>query len=219
MTQDDDDLDAVAVATPAEQAPVPDAARHRWAELAEEIRGHQFAYYVRDAPSVSDVEYDQLFRELEALEAAHPGLRTPDSPTQRVGGTWSTDFEPVDHLERMLSLDNVFSADELQAWAERVQRDAGGDDEHPLRYLCELKIDGLAINLLYESGRLVRAATRGDGRTGEDVTLNVRTIQGVPRVLSGGGDVAVPRRVEVRGEIFFPVVAFADLNASLVEAG
>jgi len=219
VTQDDDDLDAVAMATPAEQAPVPDADRHRWAELAEEIRGHQFAYYVRDAPSVSDAEYDQLFRELEALEAAHPGLRTPDSPTQRVGGTWSTDFEPVDHLERMLSLDNVFSADELQAWAERVQRDAGGDDEHPLRYLCELKIDGLAINLLYESGRLVRAATRGDGRTGEDVTFNVRTIQGVPHALSGGGDVPVPRRVEVRGEIFFPVVAFADLNASLVEAG
>jgi DNA ligase (NAD+) len=200
------------------QAPVPDAARHRWTELAEEIGAHQFAYYVRDAPTVSDAEYDALLRELEALESAHPGLRTPDSPTQRVGGTYSTDFEPVDHLERMLSLDNAFSSQELEAWAERVQRDAGGDDEHPLSYLCELKIDGLAINLLYERGRLIRAATRGDGRTGEDVTLNVRTIQGVPHQLSAGG-VEVPERVEVRGEVFFPVEGFAELNAALVEAG
>ena len=216
MSQDDD-LDAVTPAVP-EQAPVPDDARRRWTDLAEEIRGHQFAYYVRDAPTVSDGEYDGLMRVLEALETAHPGLRAPDSPTQKVGGTWSTDFEPVDHLERMLSLDNVFSEEGLQAWAERVRRDTDGDAEHPLRYLCELKIDGLAINLLYEGGRLVRAATRGDGRTGEDVTLNVRTIQGVPHTLSGG-DVAVPRRVEVRGEIFFPVAAFTDLNAALVAAG
>jgi DNA ligase (NAD+) len=200
------------------QAPVPDDARHRWTEVAEEIRAHQFAYYVRDAPTVSDAQYDTLMRELEALEARHPGLRTPESPTQRVGGTWSTDFEPVDHLERMLSLDNAFSPEELDSWVDRVQRDAGGDRDHPLRYLCELKIDGLAVNLLYERGRLVRAATRGDGRTGEDVTLNVRTIDGVPHRLSGG-DVIVPGRVEVRGEVFFPITAFADLNASLVEAG
>jgi DNA ligase (NAD+) len=200
------------------QAPVPEAARHRWTQLAEDIRGHQFAYYVRDAPVVSDAEYDALMKELEALEAEHPGLRTPDSPTQLVGGSYSTDFEPVDHLERMLSLDNVFSLEELRAWAERVERDAGGDPQHPLRYLCELKIDGLAINLLYERGRLVRAATRGDGRTGEDVTLNVRTIEGVPHVLSSG-DVDVPERVEVRGEIFFPVAGFTELNAALVEAG
>jgi DNA ligase (NAD+) len=217
VTQDEE-LEAVTTAEVVAQAPVPDAVRHRWTELAEEIRAHQFAYYVRDAPTVSDAEYDQLMRELEALEGEHPGLRTPDSPTQKVGGTWSTDFEPVDHLERMLSLDNVFSEEELAAWAERVRRDAGGDEEHPVRYLCELKIDGLAINLLYEAGRLVRAATRGDGRTGEDVTLNVRTIRGVPHLLSGG-DVPVPQRVEVRGEVFFPVEAFADLNASLVEAG
>ena len=116
----------------------------------------------------------------------------------------------------MLSLDNVFSATELRAWAERAERDAGGDEAHPVTFLCELKIDGLAINLLYERGRLVRAATRGDGRTGEDVTLNVRTIEGVPHVLAGAG---VPELVEVRGEIFFPVEAFAGLNASLVEAG
>ena len=133
-----------------------------------------------------------------------------------VGGTWSTDFAPVDHLERMLSLDNVFDTDELTAWAERVQRDAG---DEPVQFLCELKIDGLAINLLYENGILTRAATRGDGRTGEDVTLNVRTIAGVPHRLTATDDVAVPQRVEVRGEVFFPIEGFADLNASLVEAG
>jgi DNA ligase (NAD+) len=199
-----------------EQAPIPDDARHRWAELSEEIRAAQFAYYVRDAPTLSDGQYDALMHELEALEEEHPGLRTPDSPTQTVGGTFSTEFAPVDHLERMLSLDNVFSDEELRAWGERAERDAGGDDAHPVTFLCELKIDGLAINLLYERGRLVRAATRGDGRTGEDVTLNVRTIEGVPHVLAGEG---VPELVEVRGEIFFPVAAFTDLNASLVEAG
>ncbi|MGZ4612824.1 MAG: NAD-dependent DNA ligase LigA [Kineosporiaceae bacterium] len=201
---------------PVEQAPISDAARHRWAELAEEIRAAQFAYYVRDAPTISDGEYDELMRSLEALEAEHPGLRTPDSPTQTVGGTFSTEFAPVDHPERMLSLDNVFSEEELRAWVERVLRDAGGDAGHAVTFLCELKIDGLAIDLVYEGGRLVRAATRGDGRTGEDVTLNVRTIEGVPHVLVGE---RVPDLVEVRGEVFFPIAAFADLNAALVESG
>nr|WP_233153576.1 NAD-dependent DNA ligase LigA [Kineosporia sp. R_H_3] len=223
MSQVSEDSDVAAEAVPAGaaaalQAPVPDDARHRWADLAEQIRGHQFAYYVRDAPTVSDAEYDALLRELEALETAHPGLRTPDSPTQNVGGTWSTEFEPVDHLERMLSLDNAFSADELRAWADRAIRACGLPEGEQPAWLCELKIDGLAINLLYENGRLVRAATRGDGRTGEDVTLNVRTIEGVPQVLSAG-EVPHPELVEVRGEIFFPTAAFADLNASLVEAG
>ncbi len=198
---------------------IPDEARHRWVDLADQVRAHRFAYYVRDAPTIADGEFDALLTRLEALEEQYPGLRTPGSPTQQVGGSFSTDFTPVDHLERMLSLDNAFSADELGAWADRVARDAGGDPAHPLTYLCELKIDGLAINLLYEKGRLVRAATRGDGRTGEDVTNNVRTISGVPHVLHGTGSVAVPDRVEVRGEIFFPIEAFADLNAGLVEAG
>jgi DNA ligase (NAD+) len=208
------------------QAPIPDAARHRWTDLADEIQAHQFAYYVRAAPTISDAEYDAMVHELEALEHQFPGLRTPDSPTQKVGGTRSTDFEPVDHLERMLSLDNVFNDDELRGWAERVLRDCGagsdgGGEAGGLRFLCELKIDGLAVNLLYRRGRLVRAATRGDGRTGEDVTLNVRTIAGVPHVLAGGGsgESPHPERVEVRGEVFFPLEAFADLNASLVEAG
>ena len=150
-------------AAPAELADAPDEVRHEWTDLAEQVRTHQFAYYVRDAPTVSDGEYDALFRRLNDLEDAYPGLRTPDSPTQQVGATFSTDFTPVEHLERMLSLDNVFSADELAAWALRVARDAGGADFH---YLCELKIDALAVNLLYERGGLVRAATRGDGLTG-----------------------------------------------------
>ena len=188
-------------------------ARHEWTELVEQLRAHQFAYYVRQAPTVSDAEYDALLRRLEALEEEHPALRTPDSPTQVVGGMFSTEFAAVDHIERMLSLDNAFSAEELAAWAERAARDAGGD---PVHYLCELKIDGLAVNLLYEDGRLVRAATRGDGRTGEDVTLNVRTIRDVPDRLAGEDH---PHRVEVRGEVFFPIEAFADLNASLVESG
>ncbi len=193
---------------------VPDDVRHEWGALAEEARAHQFAYHVRDAPTVSDGDYDALMRRLNALEESHPSLRTPDSPTQQVGGAvFSTDFTAVDHLERMLSLDNAFSAEELTAWAARVERDVGGADVH---FLCELKIDGLAINLLYEAGRLTRALTRGDGRTGEDVTLNVRTIDGVPTELAGDD---LPELVEVRGEVFFPIEAFADLNAALVEAG
>jgi len=186
---------------------------HEWTDLAEQARGHQFAYHVRDAPTISDGEYDQLMRRLGALEEAHPSLRTPDSPTQQVGGaSFSTGFTPADHLERMLSLDNAFSEAELAAWAARVTRDAGTS----FHFLTELKIDGLAINLLYEQGRLTRALTRGDGRTGEDVTNNVRTIHGIPHLLSGDG---VPARVEIRGEVFFPVAAFGELNASLVEAG
>jgi DNA ligase (NAD+) len=193
--------------------PVPDDARRRWTELAEEIRAHRFAYYVRDAPTISDGAFDVLMRELEALEEAHPGLRSADSPTQVVGGTFSTAFTAVDHLERMLSLDNVFSVDELAAWFSRVERDSGQAELH---WLCELKVDGLAIDLVYERGRLMRAATRGDGRTGEDVTLNVRTLRDVPARLTGAD---VPELLEVRGEVYFPVAAFADLNASLVEAG
>ncbi len=194
--------------------PVPDEVRHEWAELADEARGHQFAYHVKDAPTISDGDYDALMRRLNEIEEAHPGLRTPDSPTQQVGGAvFSTGFEAVDHLERMLSLDNAFSAEELAAWAARVEKAAGGAAYH---YLCELKIDGLAVNLLYEGGRLTRALTRGDGRTGEDVTLNVRSIEGVPTELLGAD---LPELVEVRGEVFFPIEAFGDLNAGLVEAG
>ena len=191
--------------------PTPEAST-RHAELSDELRGHQYRYYVLDAPTISDAEFDHLLRELEALETELPALRTPDSPTQNVGGTFSTLFTPVVHAERMLSLDNVFDAAELAAWAERTVRDAGG----PVEFICELKVDGLAINLTYEKGRLVRGATRGDGRTGEDVTSNVRTIREIPERLAGDDP---PDLLEVRGEIYFPVSAFADLNASLVEQG
>ncbi|WP_326560557.1 NAD-dependent DNA ligase LigA [Micromonospora sp. NBC_01796] len=192
----------------------PSAAdRERHAELATEITDHQYRYYVLDTPSIPDADFDRMLRELEALEEGFPSLRTPESPTQRVGGTFSTLFTPVDHAERMMSLDNAFDLDELAAWAERVERDAGG----AVSYLCEPKVDGLAINLTYENGRLVRAATRGDGRTGEDVTPNVRTIRTIPERLADGAD--VPELLEVRGEIYFPVADFADLNASLVEQG
>ncbi|MGC1207621.1 MAG: NAD-dependent DNA ligase LigA [Ornithinimicrobium sp.] len=207
--------------TEPESGEIPTDVRHRWTELAEEIRGHQFAYYLKDAPTIADAQFDALLRELQEIEEQHPTLRTPESPTQQVGGTFSTEFTAVDHRERMLSLDNAFSAEEMLAWADRVERDAGGAEVH---YLCELKIDGLAINLLYEEGRLVRALTRGDGRTGEDVTHNVRTIEGVPHRLTppseqSDDEVPIPEMVEIRGEVFFPPAAFEALNASLVEAG
>nr|WP_296074661.1 NAD-dependent DNA ligase LigA [uncultured Actinoplanes sp.] len=191
--------------------PTPEAST-RHAELADEVRNHQYRYYVLDAPIVTDAEFDTLLRELEALEAKYPSLRTPDSPTQNVGGTFSSQFASVEHAERMLSLDNVFNADQLAAWAERTERDAGGKVE----FICELKVDGLAINLTYEKGRLVRGATRGDGRTGEDVTPNVRTIREIPDRLA---DDDPPELLEVRGEVYLPSAAFADLNASLVEQG
>jgi DNA ligase (NAD+) len=193
---------------------VPADVRERHGALAEEIRGHQFRYYVLDSPTVSDGQFDKLLGELQALEEEHPSLVTPDSPTQNVGGTFSTIFTAYDHLERMLSLDNVFDTEELLGWVERVEREVGAT-----KYLCELKIDGLAINLLYQDGKLTRALTRGDGRTGEDVTLNVRTLQEVPDTLTGTDEYPVPALVEVRGEVFFRVEDFAELNARLVEAG
>jgi DNA ligase (NAD+) len=195
--------------------PAPTEARARHAALAEEIDGHRLRYHTLDAPTVSDGEYDALMRELQGLEDSYPELRTPDSPSQKVGGDISTLFTAVEHGERMMSLDNAFSSDELASWAARLDRDGGGDAE----FLCELKVDGVAINLTYEAGRLVRGATRGDGQVGEDVTPNVRTIQGIPHRLTGSSTYPVPDVVEVRGEVFFPVAAFEELNASLVEAG
>ncbi|MCW2614155.1 MAG: ligase, NAD-dependent [Frankiales bacterium] len=189
--------------------PVEDRERH--AELSRELDENAFRYYVLDAPTITDAEYDAAVRELTALEDAHPGLRTPDSPTQKVMGTYSTDFTPVDHLERLLSLGNVFTADELREWGARVAKEAP-----QARFLCELKIDGLAVALVYRDGVLVRAATRGDGRTGEDITPNVRTLRGVPARLSGED---VPPLLEVRGEVFIASDDFTALNARLVEDG
>ncbi|HEY6744425.1 MAG TPA: NAD-dependent DNA ligase LigA, partial [Mycobacteriales bacterium] len=192
--------------------PAPPAARERAAELAQRIDDAQYRYYVLDQPTLDDAEYDRLMRELQALEDEFPELRTPNSPTQRVGGTYSTLFTPVEHVERMLSLDNAFTGEELAAWAQRVERDAGTAAD----YLCELKVDGLAVDLVYEHGRLVRGATRGDGRTGEDVTPNLRTLDDVPERLTGAD---IPELLEVRGEVYFPVAGFEALNESLVEAG
>jgi DNA ligase (NAD+) len=191
------------------------AARQRHAALASEITEHLHRYHVLDSPVISDAQYDALYRELVELEERYPDLRTPDSPTQRVGDVISTDFAPVEHLERLLSLDNAFSADELDAWAARTERLAGPDN--PVGpFLCELKIDGLAVALVYRNGVLVRAATRGDGVTGEDVTPNIRTIAAAPARLAGSG---WPEVIEVRGEVFMPVEAFHQLNERQAEAG
>ncbi|MBV9096820.1 MAG: NAD-dependent DNA ligase LigA, partial [Frankiaceae bacterium] len=185
--------------------------RQRHAELAQEIEDLAYRYYVLAQPSASDAEYDAKMRELSAIEDEFPDLRTPDSPTQRVMESLSTDFRAVTHLERMMSLDNVFSDEEFDAWSARATR------EVPVpKWLCELKIDGLAVDLVYEAGRLVRAATRGDGVTGEDVTLNVRTIDSVPHRLNGS---VVPELLEVRGEVFLPTDAFAKLNERLGDEG
>ncbi len=186
-------------------------ARHRISELTQEIRDHQFKYYVLDAPTISDAQFDQLLKELQALEAKHPELLEPDSPTLGVGGGFSTTFAQHDHIEKMMSLDNVFDAQELEQWFDRVEKESPSP-----QYLCELKVDGLAINLLFQDGQLIRGLTRGNGVTGEDVTLNVKTIKGLPHSLQGK---SVPRQIEVRGEVFFPVAAFNQLNEELEEAG
>ncbi len=189
----------------------PADARRRHADFSLDITEADHRYYILDAPTISDIEYDTKMRELRALEEQYPDLRTPDSPTQTVHGTISTLFTPVEHLERLLSLDNVFSDEDLGSWADRVTR-LGGTGP----YLCELKIDGLAIDLVYRDGALVKAATRGDGRTGEDVTPNIRTIASIPARLAGSGHPAV---LEVRGEVFMPAEAFGKLNESLLDAG
>ncbi|MGW9396422.1 NAD-dependent DNA ligase LigA [Streptomyces sp. NPDC055642] len=197
----------------AETTSVPAEAREKHAGLAEQIEEHRFRYYVNDAPVISDAGFDELLRELEALEEEHPELRTPDSPTQKVAGAYATEFTSVQHVSRMLSLDNTFNDEDLAAWAERIHRELG---EQKFHFLCELKVDGLAVNLTYERGRLVRAATRGDGRTGEDITPNVRTIAEIPDRLTGD---KVPDLVEIRGEVYFPMEKFQELNARLNAAG
>ncbi|WAC90023.1 NAD-dependent DNA ligase LigA [Mycobacterium sp. Aquia_213] len=199
-----------------EADPVAPEARRQWRDLADEVREHQFRYYVRDAPVISDADFDDLLRRLGALEEQHPELRTPDSPTQLVGGAgFATDFTSAEHLERMLSLDNVFSTEEFDVWAARIHAEVGND----VPFLCELKIDGVALALVYRDGRLVRAATRGDGRTGEDVTNNARTIEDVPERLTASDDYPIPDVLEVRGEVFFRIADFEALNAALVEDG
>ncbi|WP_460477555.1 NAD-dependent DNA ligase LigA [Brachybacterium huguangmaarense] len=183
------------------------------AELTDRIEQARIEYYEHDAPTMADAEYDRLERRLRELEEANPQLARADSPTQTVGGRAAGGFATVEHPERMMSLDNAFSVEEVDEWALRVREGLGGTEP---RYLTELKIDGLAIDLLYENGVLVRGATRGDGRVGEDVTANVRTIANVPERLHTD---APPAVLEVRGEVFYPSAAFEELNAQRREAG
>jgi DNA ligase (NAD+) len=203
--------------TPHEKVP-SGAIREEYEKLVEEVRKHRFAYYQEDAPLISDAEFDELFRRLETLEAMHPELVSNDSPTQEVGGEVSAAFAAVEHLQRMYSLEDVFSLEELEAWIAKAEASVAklGNGAAGPDWLTELKIDGLAVNLLYRDGKLVRAATRGDGYTGEDITHNVLTIKEIPQQLTGG---TYPAEMEVRGEVFIPSKAFAEFNAALIEAG
>ena len=192
--------------------------REEYENLADLVRKYRFAYYQEDAPLVSDAEFDDLFRRLEEIEALHPELVANDSPTQEVGGEVSAAFAAVEHLQRMYSLEDVFSLEELEAWLAKAEASVAkiGNGTAGPAWLTELKIDGLAVNLLYRDGKLVRAATRGDGFTGEDITHNVLTIKEIPQELSGDG---FPAEMEVRGEVFIPSKAFAEFNEALIEAG
>ena len=185
--------------------------RHRIVELSEEISEHQFKYYVLDAPTISDSEFDIKLRELAELEKQYPQYKVDNSPTDLVGGGFSTAFQQHPHRERMMSLDNVFSTEELDTWFARIEKTSSAPT-----WLCEVKVDGLAINLLYEKGKLTRALTRGDGTTGEDVTLNIKTISAIPHELKGS---EIPALIEVRGEVFFPLAAFNEFNDALEEEG
>jgi DNA ligase (NAD+) len=198
----------------AKQAGPTEEELQRYTTISRQLDDNSYRYYVLDQPTVSDAEYDVLMRELLSLEQAYPELVTPNSPSQKVGGSFSTLFEPVTHLERLLSLDNVFSAEELKEWESRAQREGAVSS-----WLCELKIDGLAVDVVYENGRLIRAATRGDGRTGEDITNNLRTLESLPDQLKADAGVPVPELLEIRGECFLPLAAFEQINATLVEAG
>ena len=186
-------------------------ARREIAELTEEIRDHQFRYYVLDKPIISDGEFDSLLKKLQLLESKYPEFKDANSPSELVGGGFATHFTQHDHIEKMMSLDNVFGVDELNSWFDRI-----GKSGEANTWLCEVKVDGLAINLLYEKGKLVRALTRGNGTTGEDVTLNIKTISAIPHELSGK---SIPDLLEVRGEVFFPVEAFNEFNDGLEEEG
>ena len=181
------------------------------AALGEELRDHQFRYYVLDKPIISDAEFDAKLKELEALENKYPQYRSAESPTQIIGGGFATGFEARDHISKMTSLDNVFGFDELATWFDRIEK-----ADLTNSWLCEVKVDGLAINLLYRDGKLVQALTRGNGVTGEDVTLNVKTIAVIPHELHGK---KVPSLLEVRGEVFFPLKAFNDFNEEIQESG
>jgi DNA ligase (NAD+) len=215
-TAEDTATDSTDQASP---GPVPSGeVREEYENLVEQVRKHRFAYYQEDAPTISDAEFDELFRRLETIEAMHPELVANDSPTQEVGGEVSAAFADVVHLTKMYSLEDVFSLGELEAWIAKAEASVAklGNGTAGPAWLTELKIDGLAVNLLYRDGVLVRAATRGSGTTGEDVTHNVLTIKEIPQQLKGGN---FPAEMEIRGEVFIPTKAFAEFNEALIEAG
>jgi DNA ligase (NAD+) len=201
--------------TAVDQPAAPPEVRERHAELSREIEEHRYRYYLATS-TISDADFDALMHQLEGLEKQYPELRTPDSPTQKVGVPISTQFTPVQHPTRMESLANAFSAEQMEAWAKRLEREVTVQQINDSGFLCELKVDGLALDLVYENGRLVSGATRGDGRTGEDVTPNVHTIKSIPNELTGDD---LPTFLEVRGEVYFRVEDFTELNAQLVESG
>lgn len=218
-----EDQHAATAGTPAAQPPsisqspqcdqsVPPSAREQWVDLVERIEQARHDYYDKDAPQLSDADYDTLFRQLEDIERTYPQLSGPDSPTATVGGTRSEAFAPVEHAEPMMSLEDVFSLDELRSWWQRTIDEVGSAST---AMTTEVKIDGLAVSLLYRNGFLIQAATRGDGRVGEDVTANVRTISSIPHVLSGGPH---PEMLEIRGEIYMPLEDFAQINEQRARA-
>jgi DNA ligase (NAD+) len=194
---------------------IPDSSKNRWSELVEIIEDARRQYYVLDSPTISDDEYDKSFKELEALETKYPELVTQDSPTQSVGGVASELFEPVEHRVRMMSLEDVFDVEELAEWANRVSKSTNSLPET----ICELKVDGLALNLLYLDGKLSRVATRGDGRVGEDVTYNTQFIPTVPRLLKESNGAKIPSVIEVRGEVYFDLKDFDSLNNEVMDLG
>ena len=201
---------------PAGSAAPAEAVRTRWQELVEQVEHARSRYYLQDAPTIADDEYDALFRELVELEELHPQLVTGDSPTQTVGGARAEMFDPIEHLVPMMSLDNAFGVEELRTWAARIERDLTALPA----LLCELKVDGLAVDVVFERGVLRSVATRGDGRVGEDVTANVRHMSNIPtRLRARSGGVAVPELLEVRGEVYFPVAKFRAINDQRLDLG
>ena len=213
-----DDADAMRLDRLDVPAMSSQAAARLWARVAAWVESDQIAYYIDDAPISSDAAYDARLRCLQRLEASFPALDSPQSPTHRVGGTFSNDFTEVRHPSRMMSLDDVFSIEELRDWYDSVLRDLDWPESKPLPMSCEVKIDGLALNLIYRNGVLEQGLTRGDGVTGEDITLNVRTIGSIPANLGGPAE-DIPEFVEIRGEVFMRWDDFAALNAEKEDAG
>nr|MDK7212704.1 NAD-dependent DNA ligase LigA [Gardnerella vaginalis] len=213
------DVDAIALSKLEPSLLTSEQAARLWAKLAAWAQSDQIAYYVDDSPSSSDAAYDTRMRVLSSLESTFPILDTPQSPTHRVGGTFSNDFASVKHPSRMMSLDDVFSLEELKSWYDSIIRDLKWPQNKPLPMTCEVKIDGLALNLIYRNGTLEQGLTRGDGVTGEDISLNVRTIEEIPTQLKCENSDDIPEFVEIRGEVFMKWADFRKLNIEQEDLG